>query len=47
MNEQMIEERLFMQDVYDKLAESEAAVAAGRTKNAKESLQQIREKYSI
>jgi len=47
MSMRMFEERLFMQDVYDKLAESEADVAAGRTQNAKESLQRVREKYNV
>lgn len=47
MSMQMFEERMFMQDVYNKLAESEADVAAGRTKNAKESLKRIREKHNV
>ena len=47
MSMRMFEERMFMQDVYSKLAEAEADVAAGRTKNAKESLRRIREKYNV
>ncbi|MCL2083108.1 MAG: type II toxin-antitoxin system Phd/YefM family antitoxin [Oscillospiraceae bacterium] len=47
MSMQMYEENLFMQGVYNKLAESEADVTAGRVKNAKESLKNIREKYNV
>jgi len=47
MSIQAFEERIFMQDVYSKLAESEHAVAVGHTKNAKLSLQQIRENYNV
>jgi len=47
MSMQIFEKQMFMQDVYSKLAESEADVAAGRTKNAKESLQRIRERYNV
>ena len=47
MSMQMFEERMFMQDVYAKLTESEAAVAAGRTKSAKDSLKSVREKYNV
>jgi len=47
MSMQMFEERLYTQDMYSKLAEAEADVAAGRTKNAKESLKHIREKYNV
>jgi hypothetical protein len=47
MSMKAYEERLYMFDVYSKLAESEADVAAGRTKDAKESLQRVREKYGV
>jgi PHD/YefM family antitoxin component YafN of YafNO toxin-antitoxin module len=47
MSMEIFEERLFMQDVYSKLAESEADIAAGHTKNAKKSLQHVREKYHV
>jgi hypothetical protein len=38
---------MFMQEVYNKLAESDADVVAGRTKDAKESLKCIRERYNV
>ena len=41
----LYEEKLFMQDVYDKLTEAEADVAAGRTHDAFESLARLRAKY--
>jgi len=44
MSMRIFEEMMFMQDVYNKLAESEADVAAGRINNAKESLKYTREK---
>jgi len=47
MSISMFEEKMFMQEVYNKLAESEADVVAGRTKDAKESLKRIREKYNV
>ena len=47
MSMKMYEEKLYMQDIFHKLAEAEADVAAGRTKNAKESLKRIREKYYV
>ena len=47
MSMKMYERDFFMQNVYRKLAESEADVAAGRVYNAKESLKQIREKYNV
>ena len=47
MSIQTFEEQMFVQEVYSKLAESEADVSAGRTKNAKESLRNIREKYDV
>jgi len=47
MNVKIYEEKMFMSDVYGKLAESEADVTAGRTKNAKESLKRIREKHNV
>jgi len=36
-----------MHDLYNKLAQSEADVAAGRTQNAKSSLQRLREKHNV
>ena len=47
MSMQTYEEQLFMQDVYSKLAVSEADAASGRSKKAKESLLRIREKYDV
>ena len=47
MSIKMFEENMFMQNVYNKLEESEADAAAGRTTNAKASLQRIREKYHV
>jgi PHD/YefM family antitoxin component YafN of YafNO toxin-antitoxin module len=47
MSMKMYEEKLYMLDVYSKLAEAEDDVAAGRTKNAKESLKRIREKHNV
>ena len=47
MSIQIFEERMFMQDVYSKIEESESDVTTGRTKNAKESLKRIREKYNV
>ena len=47
MSIKMYEDNMFMQNVYSRLAESEAGVAAGRTKNAKESLKRTREKYNV
>ena len=47
MSMKMYEEIMFMQNVYNKLAEAETEVAAGKTKNAKESLKLTREKYDV
>jgi len=47
MSIQTFEEQMFVQEVYSKLADSEADVSAGRTKSAKESLRSIREKYDV
>jgi len=47
MSIKIFEERMFMQDIYCKIEESETDVSAGRTKSAKESLKRIREKYNV
>jgi len=47
MSMKTYQEKMFMHDIYSKLAESEADAAAGRTQNAKASLQQLREKYNV
>jgi len=47
MSIQTFEEQMFVQEVYSKLAESETDVYEGRTKNAKDSLKSIRERYNV
>jgi len=47
MSIQTFEERLYLQDVYSKLAEAENSVSSGRVTNAKESLLRIRKKYNV
>jgi len=47
MSMKMYQEKLFMYDIYNKLAESEADVTAGRTNNAKDSLKRLKEKYDV
>ena len=51
MSLHLYEQKMFMQDVYDKLAESEVAFAKGEGKDAFESLsrmrQEFREKYNV
>ena len=47
MSMKMYEESLYMQSIYNRLAESEASIAAGWTTNAKASLKRIREKHSV
>jgi len=51
MSLHLYEQKMFMQDVYAKLAEAEKDVAAGKTHDASESLtrsrQKIREKYDV
>ena len=47
MSIKTFEENMFMQNIYNKLEESEADVATGRISNAKASLKSIREKYRV
>ena len=47
MNMKIYEEKMYMLDVYNKLAESEVDIAAGRTTNAKASLKRLREKHNV
>ena len=47
MSMKMYKEKLYIHDLYDKLAQSEADVSAGRTQNAKTSLQGLREKHNV
>ena len=47
MSMKMYEEMLYMQRIYNRLAESEADIEAGRKSNAKASLKRIREKHNV
>ena len=47
MSMKLFEDTLFMQKVYNKLAESELDFEAGRRKNAKESLKRLRERHNV
>jgi len=47
MSVKMYEEKLFMLDVYNKLAAAEAQIAEGKVLNADASLKSIREKYNV
>ena len=47
MSMKIYKEKLFMHDIYDKLAQSEVDVATGRTQNAKTALQRLREKHNV
>jgi len=47
MSMRMYEEKLYMLDVYNKLAAAETQIAAGRTLNGEASLKGIREKFNV
>lgn len=47
MSVKMYEEKMYMLDVYSKLAEAEDDFANGRTHDAFESLKRIREKHNV
>ncbi|NPV92688.1 MAG: type II toxin-antitoxin system Phd/YefM family antitoxin [Firmicutes bacterium] len=47
MSVKMYEEKLFMLDVYNKLAAAEAQIAEGKVLDGDASLKSIREKYSV
>jgi PHD/YefM family antitoxin component YafN of YafNO toxin-antitoxin module len=47
MSVKMYEEKLFMLDVYNKLAAAEAQIAEGKTLDGDASLKNIREKYNV
>ena len=47
MSMQLFEKRMFINDVLNKMAESEDDVISGRTKNAKDSLSKLRKKYNV
>lgn len=41
------EEKMFMADVYSKLAEAEAEIRDGKVSDAREGLKELREKYGL
>lgn len=47
MSMKAYEERMFMADVYAKLAEAEAEVKEGKVSDAREGLKTLREKYGL
>ncbi|HWQ76185.1 MAG TPA: type II toxin-antitoxin system prevent-host-death family antitoxin [Syntrophomonas sp.] len=47
MSVKMYEEKLFMLDVYNKLAAAEAQISEGKVMDGDASLKSIREKYSV
>ena len=47
MSMKVYEEKMFMADVYFKLAEAEAEVREGRVSDAREGLRTLREKYAL
>lgn len=47
MSVKMYEEKLFMLDVYNKLAAAEAQIAKGKMLDGEASLKSIREKYNV
>ncbi len=47
MSMKTFEEKMFMADVYAKLAEAEAETAAGKVSDAREGLETMREKYGL
>ena len=47
MSMKTFEEKMFMADVYAKLAQAEAQAAAGEVSDAREGLRTLREKYGL
>ncbi len=47
MSMKTFEEKMFMADVYAKLAQAEAQAAAGKVSDAREGLETLREKYGL
>jgi PHD/YefM family antitoxin component YafN of YafNO toxin-antitoxin module len=47
MSMKAYEEKLFMADVYSKLAEAETAIEQGKTSDAHQGLEELREKYGL
>lgn len=41
------EEKLFLAEVYEKLAEAEAEIKQGKVSDAREGLEALREKYNL
>ncbi len=47
MSMKTFEEKMFMADVYAKLAEAEAEAAAGKVSDTREGLEALRDKYGL
>lgn len=47
MSMKVYEEKMFMADVYSRLAEAEADIRSGRVSDAREGLTALREKYGL
>lgn len=47
MSVKTYEEKMFMLDVYNKLAAAEAQIAEGKVSDARSSLKKLREKYNV
>ena len=47
MSVKMYEEKMYLLNVYSKLAEAEADVSSGKITNAKKSLQDMRKRYNV
>ncbi len=47
MSIETYEEKMFMQDVFTKLDEAEADIRNGKTKDARQSLKNLRSKYGL
>ncbi len=47
MSMKTFEEKMFLADVYAKLAQAEAQAAAGKVSDAREGLETLREKYGL
>ena len=47
MSVKMYEEKMYLLNVYSKLAAAEADVASGKTKNAKQSLKELRGRHDV
>jgi uncharacterized protein (UPF0254 family) len=47
MSMKAYEEKLFKADVYAKLAEAETSIEQGKTSDARQGLEELREKYGL